>query len=68
MYTIIFILYWLGTLFNVFTNKYVIPPKDSDDSIIFKEIARVLFIIFSWFSWIVWGIVILTNERYDTRR
>ena len=68
MYTIIFILYWLGTLFNVFTNKYVIPSEDFDDSIIFKEIARVLFIIFYWFSWIIWGIVILTNERYDTRR
>lgn len=64
MYTIIFILYWLGTLFNVFTNKYVIPPEDFDAPIIFKEIVRILFIIFSWFSWIIWGIIILT-DRHD---
>ena len=71
MYIIIFILYWLGTLFNVFTNKYIILPtkklSNSTATIIIKETIRLLFIIFSWFSWIIYGIVIIT-EKYDTRR
>ena len=71
MYTIIFIVYWIGTLFNVFTNKYIIFPtkklSNSTATIIVKETIRLLFIIFSWFSWIIYGIVIIT-EKYDTRR
>lgn len=68
---IIFIVYWIGTLFNVFTNKYIIFPtkkfSNSTATIIIKETIRLLFIIFSWFSWIIYGIVIIT-EKYDTRR
>ena len=67
----IFIIYCVGVLFNIFTNKYIISTSDELDSFVdivtLRESFRLFFIIFSWLSWIAYGIVIIT-EKYDTRR